>query len=81
VKASFLDLRRRMNDVLRAIERNEPVTLTYRGKAKGVIYPPAKRERKPVSSHPAFGIWKDRDDMGAVDEAVDELRKGRTHAV
>lgn len=70
MKASILDLRRRMNDVLKAIDRNEAVTLTYRGKAKGVIYPAKKRKAKKVSSHPAFGIWKGRDDMRPADALI-----------
>lgn len=81
MKASFLDLRRNMNDVLRAIDKNETVTLTYRGKEKGVIYPVKKHLVKAVSSHPAFGIWKNRDDVRNVDKVVDELRKGRYHAI
>ncbi|MFH1539882.1 MAG: type II toxin-antitoxin system prevent-host-death family antitoxin [bacterium] len=81
MKASILDLRRHMNDVLKAIDRNETVTLTYRGKEKGVIYPAKKHKAKKVSSHPAFGIWKGRDDMHDVDEVIDTLRKVRTHAV
>jgi len=81
VKASFLDLRRRMKDVLRALEKNEPVTLTYRGKEKGVIRPVKKRDEGRVASHPAFGLWKNREDLADVERAVDRLRKGRDHAV
>lgn len=81
MKASILDLRRRMQDVLKALERNEKVTLTHRGVARGVIYPSGSRSAKPVSDHAAFGMWRDRDDMKSVDRAVDNLRKGRTHAL
>ena len=77
MNASFLDLRRRMRDVMHAIDNNEKVTLTYRGKPKGVIHPVEKRVAAPVAAHPAFGIWKDRDDMRDVAAAIDNLRKGR----
>ena len=81
MKASFLDLRRHMKDVLRAMDRNEEVTLTYRGKPRGVIQPVKKNGVKAIITHPAFGIWKNRDDMEQVDHVIDRLRKGRSHAV
>ena len=83
MKASILDLRRKMREILRALDKNEPVTILYRGKEKGVIHPAAAREGRggPVSEHPAFGMWKDRDDMRDVAEAVDRLRKGRSDAL
>lgn len=34
MKVSILDLRRRMKDVLRALDRNESVTIYYRGNEK-----------------------------------------------
>jgi antitoxin (DNA-binding transcriptional repressor) of toxin-antitoxin stability system len=78
MEVSVSDLRRRMKDVLRALERNESVTLLYRGKPKGIICPLA--ENKPavkVTEHPAFGMWKDRKDLRNVDVFVRTLRKGR----
>jgi hypothetical protein len=83
MKASILDLRRRMGDVLRSLDQNEPVTIMYRGKQRGILYP-AKRGQKAglrVSQHPAFGLWKDRADMQDVEKAVRTIRKGRTHAL
>jgi hypothetical protein len=83
VKASILDLRRRMGDVLRALEKNEPVTILCRGKEKGVIYPSSARQEQTiaVTQHPAFGMWKDRDDLRDVDQAVRKLREARRHAL
>jgi len=82
MKASILDLRRRMSDVLKALERNEPVSILHRGKEKGVIYPTAPSDSGlSVEQHPAFGMWKDRDDLKNVDQAVRTLRKGRGHAL
>jgi antitoxin (DNA-binding transcriptional repressor) of toxin-antitoxin stability system len=82
MKASMLDIRRRMKDVLSALERNEPVTITYRGKAKGVLYPvgAGKPESRAITDHPAFGMWRDRKDMEDVDAFVRAVRKSR-HAV
>ena len=82
MKASILDLRRKMSKVLRALEDNEPVTILHRGKEKGVIYPtPQRNNTLSVAQHPAFGMWKDRDDLRDVARAVRSLRKGRGHAV
>jgi prevent-host-death family protein len=83
MKASILDLRRRMRDVLDALERNEPVTILHRGVEKGVIVSTASTHSRAeiVSDHPAFGIWKDREDFGDVAQAVRQLRKGRYNAI
>ena len=83
MKASILDLRRRMGDVLRALEKNEPVTILHRGKEKAVIYPAPIRKGQgmAVTQHPAFGMWKDRDDLQDVDRAVRKLRQARHHAL
>ena len=48
MKASMLDLRRRMRDVLRALDRNESVTIYYRGKEKAVLSPSRQRTGKSV---------------------------------
>ncbi|MBE0711765.1 MAG: type II toxin-antitoxin system Phd/YefM family antitoxin, partial [Candidatus Aminicenantes bacterium] len=37
MKATVLDLRRRMKDILNSLKRNEPVTLLRRGKVVGTI--------------------------------------------
>ena len=82
MKASILDLRRRMGDVLKAIQRNETVTLLHRGKAIAIIQPDAGRSaEKPVAGHEVFGMWTDRTDLGDVGAVVDKLRKGRFDAL
>jgi len=45
MKASIVDLRYKMNEVIKALERNETVTVLYHGKEKGVITP-VKRDLK-----------------------------------
>ena len=78
MRASIVDLRYRMKDVLCALDRNEEVTITYRGKIKGVIVPKREKNRKKrmrVVDHPFFGM--SRDDPRTVEEIMDELRGGR----
>ena len=83
MKATVLDLRRRMREVLQALDRKESVTLLHRGKVKGVISPRNASSRKYASAaeHPAVGMWKDHDDMKDVEQYVRQIRRGRGHAL
>jgi antitoxin (DNA-binding transcriptional repressor) of toxin-antitoxin stability system len=85
MKATVLDLRRRMKDVLNSLKRNEPVTLLRRGKVVGTIQPPAavpdRSSAQRASAHSAFGMWRDRPDLEDVEAAVKRLRGGRFSAL
>ena len=75
MKATIVDLRYRMKDVLRAIDRGETVTVLYRGKEKAKLVPlDAGIARPRVEDLPFFGMWKDRGDMA---DPVAYLRKIR----
>lgn len=63
MKATILDLRRRMKDVLLVFDRSESVSIYYRGKEKAILSLSLKRTKKPVEDHSAFGMWRDRKDM------------------
>ena len=79
MQASIVDLRYKMKDILRALERRETVTILYHGKVKGTIVP-AERDAEPrVTAHPFFGMRAD--DARPVERAVDELRGGRFRAL
>jgi len=57
MKASVVDLRYKMNDVLKALDRKEEVTILYRGKVKGKILPVATKMRnmfRPI----LFSGWR-----------------------
>ena len=50
------------------------------GKEKALLIPPKKEKKKKVKkfnwrAHPAFGMWKDREDMKDSAKWVRELRK------
>jgi len=71
-----------MGNVLKALQRNESVTLLRRGKPIAVIRPLAgPPARRAVADHEAFGMWKERADLRDVEAAVDTLRKGRVDAL
>lgn len=75
MKASIVDLRYRMKDVLKALDRGEPVTVLYRGKEKARLVPISEEKPKMrVEDHPAWGMWKDREDMKDPSEWVRKLR-------
>lgn len=76
MKATVVDLRYRMNDVLKALDRNEKVTVLYRGKVKGVITPPAKKQHLKITDHPFFGMSA-RDTNESVLDELNDLRKPR----
>ena len=76
-------LRSRIGAILACLDRGETVTITYRGKPRArLVGIEQKNERvsPDAGSFPAFGMWKDRDDMADVDTFVRDLRKARPHA-
>jgi antitoxin (DNA-binding transcriptional repressor) of toxin-antitoxin stability system len=76
-----VDLRYRMKDVLKAIDRGETVTVLYRGKEKARLTPIAEEKKGSLVSHPAFGMWKRRADLKDVTAYVRQLRRGRFDAL
>ena len=56
MKATIVDLRYKMRDILRALERKEKVTIMYHGKQKGIIIPVSDTKGKKVSEHPFFNM-------------------------
>jgi len=81
MKASILDLRRHMSKIIAALDLNETVTLTYRGKEKAKIVPTTPARNGKLQEHRAFGMWADRDDFADVTDALGNIRKGRVNAV
>ncbi|AQQ71816.1 hypothetical protein SMSP2_02195 [Limihaloglobus sulfuriphilus] len=80
MKASILDMRKHMSKVLAALDNNETVKLTYRGKEKAKIIPTTTRRTTDLTSSEAFGLWADKFDDDDVEKVVREIRKGRLDA-
>ena len=78
------DLRSKVGAALASVDRGEAVTITYRGRPRARLVgvgadqavPPAADEGRM----PAFGMWRDRDDMADVDAHLRALRRGRALA-
>ncbi|VAX10180.1 hypothetical protein MNBD_GAMMA26-1484 [hydrothermal vent metagenome] len=52
MRASIVDLRYKTNDILKALDRNESVTVLYHGKVKGIIKPAREKLFLKVKDHP-----------------------------
>ena len=74
MQATVVDLRYRMNDILKALDRNEDVDILYRGKTKGVLMASVKCSGKKVSDHPFFNMRTSRQ---SVESEMETLRGGR----
>ena len=76
-------LRSRVGQVLACLDRGESVTITYRGKPRAKLVgidAEQEEESRRDTDFPAFGMWRDREDLSDVDAHVRELRKGRVDA-
>jgi hypothetical protein len=74
MKATIVDLRYRMSDVLRALDRHEDVSILYHGKVKGVIVARDSATGVRVEEHPFFNMCPA---PGSVADQMDRLRGGR----
>ena len=73
--ASVLDLRYKMRDVLKALNRRERVRILYHGKVKGEIIPSKSNRNLKTVNHAIFGSSKSK----KVDpvELVSKMRRSR----
>ncbi|MDA8142137.1 MAG: hypothetical protein M0036_26110 [Desulfobacteraceae bacterium] len=78
MKASVVDLRYKMNDVLKALDRNEKVTISYHGKIKGVLIPAQSKKNLKMTDHPFFGMYSEGAKKPVLDE-LNDLRERRYH--
>ncbi len=75
MKASVVDLRYKMKDVLKAIDRNESVEILYHGIPKAIMKPIRKKKQKDVKESVLFGCLKE--DSRTVEDIIKETRSPR----
>jgi hypothetical protein len=75
MKASVVDMRYKMNEVLSALERNESVEILYHGRTKGIIKPVRTKVALKVKEHAFFGMYKTVSE--SVDDTMEKLRGRR----
>ena len=76
MEATVVDLRYKMKDVLKALDRNEKVTVLYHGKIKGIIIPAERKTHKKITDHPFFGMSSQNNKKSVLEE-LNDLRKSR----
>ena len=79
MKTSIVDLRYKMKDVLKALNRRERIEILYHGRPKGVINPVHEPKTLRIRNHPFFGML--RKQKKSVRQVMDELRGGRHGAI
>jgi prevent-host-death family protein len=79
MKATAKELRFHSKELLDAVSRGDSVVITFRGKpcAKLVPYEDDTLTGDLQNEDGLFGIWRDRDDIGSVNDYVRDLRKSR----
>jgi len=75
MKASIVDLRYKTNEILKALDRNESVTVLYHGKIKGIIKPAREKSEMKIKDHPFFGMCAESNKT--VLEELENMRKPR----
>ena len=75
MKASVVDMRYKMNEVLSALDRNESVEILYHGKIKGIIRPVVTKGEQSVKEHSFFGMYTKTEET--VEASMQRLRGGR----
>ena len=65
--------------IISQVNNGQEITITYRGKASAKIVPIVNKKnlKQENLDDELFGIWKDRDDIGNVEQYVRNMRKGR----
>jgi hypothetical protein len=74
MRATTVDLRYRMKDVLKALDRREDVSILYHGKLKGIIVAQGARTQARVEEHPFYNM---KPSKATVPNEMDGLREGR----
>jgi antitoxin (DNA-binding transcriptional repressor) of toxin-antitoxin stability system len=83
MKASFVDLRKKSSQLIRALSRNETVTVYYRGRPAAIMrrLDAQRGPARSAASHPSFGLWANRQDLKDAAGRVRRIRRGRHDGV
>ena len=79
MKITTKELRIQPGKIIDQVVNGQEVTVTFRGKALAKIVPIHKKDNGSVQEDTGFfGMWNKHKEETTVEEAVRELRKGRT---
>ena len=79
MKVNVTDLKYKMGEILKALDRRERITLLYHGKTKGIIVPVNENKSVKVVDHPFFNMVKGKGKSVALQMA--RLRRSRFNGV
>jgi len=80
MEASFVDLRKKSAEIIRALKRRERVTVLYRGKPAAIMEPIGAIDPNGTTTsaeHPAFGLWANDTENHAVPDQLRAIRRRR----
>jgi len=78
MKVTTKELRIQPGKIIDHVVGGQEVTITFRGKELAKIVPLEKKRKVLENEESIFGMWKDHEGKRSVEDAVRELRKGRT---
>lgn len=78
MKATIVDLRYNMKNILKALRRNEKVRVLYHGKETAIMIPSRAKHARKVAEHPFFGMSTKSQSAVSVKKTMNQLR-GRRH--
>lgn len=78
MKVTTKELRIQPGKIIDHVVGGQEVTITFRGKELAKIVPLEKKRKVVENEESIFGMWKDHEERKSVEDAVRELRKGRT---
>jgi len=79
MKITTKELRIQPGKIIDQVVNGQEVTVTFRGKALAKIVPIHKKDSVSIQEDNGFfGLWNKRKEETTVEEAVRELRKGRS---
>ncbi len=76
MKVSLLDLSKKANSILKALDRNEEVAVFHQGKVMSILVPVSRKKNKRMTEHPFFGMLSEIPRKSVLDE-VNKIRKAR----
>jgi len=78
MKITTKELRIQPGKIIGQVVNGQEVIVTFRGKSLAKIVPIQKKESSAKQENEVFGMWSNRKEEKTVEEAVRELRKGRS---
>ena len=77
MKINLLDLSKKPQSIIKALDRREEVTVIHHGKVVGFLVPVKRKKKKRMTEHPFFGMYSKFSPRKSVLDEVNKLREVR----